>query len=43
VIGPGTEDELRPRLRFAMETMIREVVGKEVELTVAVEPPDDES
>ena len=43
VIGPGTEDELRPRLSFAMESMIREVVGPDVEMTVAVEPPDDES
>jgi len=41
VVGPGSADELRPRLRFAMEAMIREVLGPEARITVAVEPPDD--
>jgi hypothetical protein len=38
--GPGTVDELRPRFAFAMEAMIREVLGPEAQLKVAVEPPD---
>ena len=42
VAGPGTADELRPRLMFAMEAMIREFVRSDVELTVAVEPPEIE-
>jgi hypothetical protein len=42
VVGPGSADELRPRLKFAMEAMIHEVVGPDVELTVSVEPPDEE-
>jgi hypothetical protein len=42
VVGPGSADELRPRLKFAMEAMIHEVVGPDVELTVSVEPPDQE-
>jgi hypothetical protein len=41
-LGPGTADELRPRLAFAMEAMIREVVGRESRMTIAVEPPDDD-
>ena len=41
-VGPGTADELRPRLAFAMEAMIREVLGPETRMTIAVEPPDDE-
>jgi len=41
-LGPGTADELRPRFAFAMEAMIREVLGPEVRMTVAVEPPDDD-
>jgi hypothetical protein len=43
VVGPGSADELRPRLRFAMESMIREFAGPDVEMTVAVEPPDEEA
>ena len=30
VAGPGTADELRPRLTFAMEAMIREFVGPDI-------------
>ena len=41
VVGPGSADELRPRLKFAMEAMIQEIIGP-VELTVSVEPPDEE-
>jgi hypothetical protein len=40
-VGPGTADELRPRLAFAMEAMIREVLGPEASMMIAVEPPDD--
>jgi hypothetical protein len=43
VVGPGSADELRPRLKFAMESMIRELAGQDVEMTVAVEPPDEEA
>ena len=42
LVGPGSADELRPRLKFAMEAMIHEIVGPDVELTVSVEPPDEE-
>ena len=41
VVGPGSADELRPRLKFAMEALIQEIIGP-VELTVSVEPPDEE-
>jgi hypothetical protein len=39
VVGPGSADELRPRLKFAMEEMIRELAGPDVELSVSVELP----
>jgi hypothetical protein len=42
VVGPGSADELRPRLKFAMEAMIHEVIGPDAELTLSVEPPDEE-
>lgn len=41
VVGPGSVDDFRPRLAFAMEAMIREFAGHDAELTVAVEPPND--
>jgi hypothetical protein len=41
VVGPGSADELRPRLKFAMEATIQEIIGP-IELTVSVEPPDEE-
>ena len=42
VVGPGSADELRPRLKFAMEAMIQEIIGPDVELTVSVEPPEED-
>jgi hypothetical protein len=30
-------------LKFAMESMIREFAGQDVEMTVAVEPPDEDA
>jgi hypothetical protein len=42
VVGPGSAHELRPRLKFAMEAMIQEIIGPDVELTISVEPPDEE-
>jgi hypothetical protein len=42
VVGPGSADELRPRLKFAMEAMIQEIIGPDVELSVSVEPPDED-
>jgi len=42
VVGPGSADELRPRLKFAMEAMLQEIIGPDLEVTVSVEPPDED-
>lgn len=41
VLAPEAVEEFRPRLRFALEAMLREVVGPDSRVSIAVEPAEE--